>query len=533
MTHKQHQSLSKTKSRKEKRNLKVGGTSKKSNSGKVPTVGSSKPFVFSLSNSGLKAHKTQNAQFGSGNGLRKTHVVEDHFSNKMKTSKGVSVTGIQDINFGDVISTVGDVVRTGTRLASGDPSALLAVPNTIMKVIDTGSSVIRDLNKKDGESKVIVNPSEKIESQNEVVLEKLKKTIPVIHTSSLPTAFANEVTLPPVVTTEKIVNGRRILNIKGSNVLPPLEYAATYIVHRAYAIVITPVTSGFFGPRCKAISEVFQKWKLNSMQIEYIPTQPTNQPGNVILNILESTNIPLAATTLSDLSQREHFAMTSSYSKTTLRVPGRNTWFYTDETNPTGSDIKFFTGWTAEFYTAGNINTLVGEAGYPVISFDIDFCAAAESSYNLLQRFIKNTIGFWISEHRGISLIDTLTMIKKFCTYNLRKDDDKLLCSQSLNAKNVCNELKSIIEDGDFKYFKLIPRPTLEGFLSGFIHHYGDLFLMAFGDSVLDTRTVLTFLRNIITGVLKQQQVGIEFSDSDGDQSDEDGPLMSDEEVLG
>lgn len=297
----------------------------------------------------------------------------------------VQTKGITDINFGQVASTVMDTIGTAGRLAGGDVSAILDVPNTVMKIINTTSNVVSDLKRSDVPvpDKVIGLSSENLNNptvQNDKILTEVKKYIPVVNMSSIPSSYANSVSIPPITRKDGILkNGQRYVNMTGSNMARQVTYSpinANTMLTVLATRVHPNIGSSLFGTRLQTLSQTFQKWRLNKFVIQYIPTQKTSEPGSVYMTVKQGTDLT-PPPDVQSMSQNELFSSNTAYSTGSLTVPGNSGWYYT-ATDAT-TDFKFFTTWSLFITTLSNISTIVPVAGEILIHYDVDFAAPVGS----------------------------------------------------------------------------------------------------------------------------------------------------------
>jgi len=313
-----------------------------------------------------------------------------------KENQEVGTSGIMDLDLGNIVGTLTDVGTTVGGMMAGNPKSFLDIPQTIMKVVNTSSGVVRDLQKSDGTSapeRVMLTKSDVTEKQNANIIESLRKSVPVVNTTNVPTSFAGEFTLPPLSTVEKVHNGAKVLNVVGASVGQPLAFHPTdpTVFYNTFTSRVSPIDfGGAFGTRASNIASNFQKWRLNSLTIQYVPSINTTESGNVVLTCLDGTDIP-SSTSLNQASQREMFAMSSVYSGTTLKVRGNTNWYFTSS-QFSSDPIKFYTSWTLQFFTIGNDTAFYnGYAGYPIFFFDFDVASGAEAPYSFASKLL-NTV---------------------------------------------------------------------------------------------------------------------------------------------
>lgn len=311
----------------------------------------------------------------------------------------------------DVISTGYSVGKNLFDLATDTPLGLAEIPGNIMKVIDVGKDIVRNLQTSDTTQKVTLeNKGDMLEKQNQVIVNKLSEHMPVVNTSSIPSVYSTEATTTPLKVVDQYVReGRRVVRVHGANMSGRVIYHASSPTALNGSVgLITPVNSTDYGTRLLAFAGQFQMYRVNSINAQYIPQQSTNQPGTVFLNFLDGTLTGTAftngVTTITDLSQRECFTSCSAYTGTSLTVKGKGDWLYVY--NAYGGDAKFFASMMFVSACTGNTSATVPIAGYVLLTYDIEFMSAAEASISFadnLKRYMKYD---WILSGTMYSFLD-------------------------------------------------------------------------------------------------------------------------------
>lgn len=367
------------------------GTSKKK-SGK-PAVGNSKPIAVSLAKRAKPSVKMT----------------------RQSKNKDVPIKmGLKDLNFGEIGSTIKDVVSTGMGMASGNPLSLLSIPNTIMSVLNTTNNAISDLNKFEPKQ-VVAKQVDMNESSNIKLVQNLKNYMPVVNTSNIPSAFGMEVKLPPLTRSESVHNGRKITTISGGVALNGLRFGPPgYNLSTLYlglTSLVHPQVSALFGSRVASLASIFQQWRLVSGNLQYINQVGTNVTGSVVLSILDGTNVS-GSTLITDVSQRDFYTQSAVYSQATLSFPGSDNFMWCGM-NGGPDPIKFYAQQRIEIYTTGNTGgTFADVVGFPLFTFTLEFRSAAEANFNFLKLTKSDLHVNWISNYIGFDQINHIKCVK-------------------------------------------------------------------------------------------------------------------------
>lgn len=319
--------------------------------------------------------------------------------NSGKSNPNLPTAGIID----DVWSTGKSVAKTVSDIAEGNPMGLLEIPNSIVKVIDTTKNIIRNVSSSDAKEKVTVQNHTDLKTvQDTIVMDKLKKHVPVVTTTQIPSSYSTEYTQAPLQITERTLqNGRKITNVQGSFALPPC--ADDLVVGQVwnYKLRLSPIGGLVFGPRVDSIANTFQMWKLNSVTAQFIPTQGTDFVGNYTMNFMEGADYPAhynSAVDYQDVSQRECIQPGTLKTGTSLTYRGKGDWLFCSNYN--GESARFFVSTTFGVLTY-NYSLPPGPAankvGFVFLTFDIDFMAQAESPYNFSSQMERILFGVYLN----------------------------------------------------------------------------------------------------------------------------------------
>lgn len=374
----------------------------------------------------------------------------------------------------DILSTGQSVAKTVSSLGSGNPLGLLEVPNSIMKVIDTTKNIIRNVSTTDQKEKVILSNQSEIKSQgDQVLLNKLKTTMPVITTTQLPTSYSTEYSQPPLEITEYSAGNRKIQRVRGTYALATCVDDNNSLSTRwNYSFRLTPTSPGVFGSRVNAIADKFQMWRIKSVTASWIPTQGTDYVGNYYLVFMDGTDIAnhyAASITFQDISQREHAQPGSVKQGSNLTYkPVDNNWFYCS--NWASSDMKFYSPASFGTLVYNYVPTVTANrVGYVLLTFDLEFTSASEAAWSFQSTMKRMFHSVWLSSCKlnlahdvwlsaAWSLISELAQgLKKL---NLLQDKDLRslsgCCNQEfLDVRQKLNKVKDTLEDRP-DYEKLI-----------------------------------------------------------------------------
>lgn len=339
----------------------------------VNPQGQAKPVLVKSKTSNTRQGKK--IQVNDQNGNRKFPVP------KLQKSNG---------GIGGIISNVIDVVGDSISIAEGNPVKIAEIPNTIMKVIDTGKEIVKNLSGENlPQQKVVLDKTQEITGQNQKVVNELKKHMPTVDTIAIPSTYLNEVSLPPMKESARLENGVHITNIQGSNIPYAITSQGTTGFINFQAGRVTPITSlnGILGYRCNNMAQLFQKWRLNSIGLQSIPTQGNNDTGNVyfILNNGADFGALASVSTNSQVSQYENKKWGHASGRVGLNLDfgKKGKWLWV---NPKlgGYDMLWYSQWVWAVYLSGIEREEGAEIAQLCVTFDIDFCQATpEPSYYL------------------------------------------------------------------------------------------------------------------------------------------------------
>jgi hypothetical protein len=331
-------------------------------------------------------------------------------------------------SFGNIVQQMEDVAETTIGAFEGNPISLAKIPNTIMKVVDIGTNVVKALRPDDVSKKITLDKGVQITQENETVVKELSKSMPVIHTSGIPSTFVSQLTLPQPVIKTTFEKGLKITNIQGSNAFRLITYPGSPTAWDFQtSFPMTPTGSNpIFGARCKSMADIFQRWRLNSFSFQYVPLQAATQSGNIVciannsstLSSVDIVRIP----DMSTASQFENKMWCHAGSKGDLAVRCRNPWLWSNPTlGSSYEDLKWFYQWVVAIYTYGNKEI---PAGTMIVTFDIDFTQDVAQSTSFLDRFVLNLHKDWIRYSCGnLSSINFFRILYKMVEGERKKDD--------------------------------------------------------------------------------------------------------------
>jgi len=360
-----------------------------------------------------------------------------------KPSSKVRTSGIGDVNFGQIISTASDVISEGVGLLSGNPGALLNLPNTILKVVDTTKSAVSSL-RQDNAPKVVIQKDDISKLQNQKIINELALNVPIVNTSSLPSSTGNQISLPPLRQEEYMSHGRKILRISGAAIIGVVGFGASNAMYKAFNELLTPISSASFGIACSTICQVYQKWRCPQVSWQYIPIIGNDIPGSVHLTCLDGTNASTTPT-VDDLSIREHYSPGSAKDSIQLHVKNGPEWYWlTNPASPNDEPLKFYAHQRLEIFMENN-NTATGwpsAAGQVLASFVVEFTSMAEYSYSLASRVQSDLCAMWVSSYMGLDKSTHFRIIKRLLDFFIEKQEEvvstiNLNLVQKKNFKNM------------------------------------------------------------------------------------------------
>jgi hypothetical protein len=408
----------------------------------------------------------------------------------------------------DIMSTGLDVLDTTYGSITGNPVAIAKIPQTIMKVIDTGSNVVKDLSNIVDKEKIVVDKNVQIKDENRKLVNELSKQMPVLETTQQPSAYSTTYTNPPIRLHENVTkNGVKVTNVQGSAMYTSgFNYPGSTAFTVAGVVRLSPTaSSSIFGARVQTMAALYQRWRLNSFSLHYVPTQPTSQPGNIYLVAHNGTDDSLIGSqTAQQISQYEHYVSIHGCQKGSIAVRAINPWLWTTQT--TGTDpLKFYYNWILAWFTSGNSSTVAGQI---IFNFDLDFAQpvpVATSFYSTFRNLMAST---WITctpvNVSYVSFIKAIKSAVKFLRDVARSkdlEDDPLTFADEKSFKQVTKMLndrvKLVIDTTDEKTSMTV-EAVFKYILKQFYDMYKDLL-----DGILDEHYTMEEMIQKLLQVIK------------------------------
>jgi len=170
------------------------------------------------------------------------------------------------------------------------------LPNTILKVADAmgGNKISLDPTTKDVQNNILINGPITDQSKESKMIDALKKQIPTVQLSNIPTAFAADYQAPPITITEVKYNGKPAVRVAGSCLFTASVFGNTGLapIQRRF------LNPGVLGGQISTEASLYQKHQWMNVGIFYIPTCATTTNGNIILTWQNSPNFGYTPTTL-------------------------------------------------------------------------------------------------------------------------------------------------------------------------------------------------------------------------------------------
>lgn len=341
--------------------------------------------------------KLSSSHKGSKSKPKHVKIVKTTKSTKPKPNTTFKLEGPSTTNMLDEVMDIGE---TAIGALEGNPMSLLKIPSTIMKVVDVGKNIVKNLTGTKLEQKqIVVDPNTQIKTENEAVVKELSKHMPVISTTAMPSSFVNQFITPPPTVKSTIEKGMKITNIQGSNAFHTFTHPNTTNWTLSGTWPLTPIGSNpIFGTRCNAMANIFQRWRLNSFSIQFIPTQATSQPGNIAIVANNSSNQTSVSTAyipnLSTLSQMENICVSSASTRADLSVRVKNPWLWCSPDLDATPSLKWYYQWVLGLFVYGNGTGI--QTGTLIISFDIDFAQAVVTASSFERVFLGELSNCWV-----------------------------------------------------------------------------------------------------------------------------------------
>jgi len=399
-----------------------------------------------------------------------------------------------------------DIIDTGRTVANNigtmmtDPLAgALQLPNSILKVIDTGKEVVGSFNSSRGpttqdialKGQIPINPR----SSEQKILDKISQTQPVVVTQGVPSSYNAKVTTNAMTTEEVRVTGAsgrgsaKGVRCRGSQALHPsgigFSGGGVPAFAEAFSCRVAPGSSGIFGTRLTAISGLYQRWRLNALTIFYVPTMPTDVPGNVALTFLDGTTNNATTATLDGISQRESvimFRASETGSLTFSHIP-RDLWITPSDVD---YDPKFYIQAIFQCFTYGNYFTgYPNTAGQLFTVYDVTLFSAAESPLDyqvMLRRSLFDS--YFCSNFRSIvPFIKNYRPLIKEAFDVMHKEASKgtlsLVCDKEKYKDRMISVFKPInkfveIDPSTLEERQLLEKDNLDQLLLAVKSHFAD-----------------------------------------------------------
>jgi len=345
-----------------------------------------------------------------------------------------SRTGIQDLNFGQILDTALTVGKTAVDTLTNPVQGLTEIPNTVLKVIDTSVNSVTALNKSDLPTKNIqMVKSDLNQIQNQRIVDELGKTQPIITTTQLPSSYSTELQIPPPRTYENVDSDGNTVSTAVGGWQPQLVQSSASTLQQCVGVLKMLVTdSSTFAPNITNAALNKSKWRLNYIDIMFLPSNGQSYPGNFYITATRGT-IQVLTPTLQQLSQRKYFVKGSLNKPLQMRVIGEDKWFQVY--NPAGGeDWKFYTdymwacycqdvSWTTGANQLGSIFTFASVS----FKFEVELQNIGKS---LIDYTIREVFNGWALTN-DIKFLPYIKCIQRlFQTVTSRNSSTKLLSYQ-------------------------------------------------------------------------------------------------------
>lgn len=320
---------------------------------------------------------------------------------KFKTGSLFREPGAQNSigeTIGNVVSTGGQILKNIEGFVENPLVGLAELPKTVMKVIDTGSGILRNIQSKDVKEKVVLENGKDVSSkENDILLEKLSKSMPVISTTSLPSAFSTEVSMPSLKTYESTWNGRKVVRLQGSSILG--DVSTSSITTGAWNLQGRE-TAQSFGSRVTAILSQHQMYRIRQIDYRYIPNRGTDYEGQILLCAMDGVEVsnyyPTSGGSSQAIgaSQREHVTIGTLNAPCSLTIQGKGDWLYVFNGGTYAQ--HFYSSITRGFlvYNYGSVTSQ--NCGQIIQTFDIECTSASEFGFGFNHEIEKITKNHWI-----------------------------------------------------------------------------------------------------------------------------------------
>jgi len=282
-----------------------------------------------------------------------------------------------------IIEDIGKVIKVGESVAD---TIVSTIENPIDGIINKLPNTVATFVDAMGGNKTSLNPNapgqvsmsgELKTSKDEKFVDALKKEMPVVQLTAIPSGFAADYKSPPISITDTKWNNIPSTRVSGSVILGSINNGTGGLV-RHQSRILNP---SIMGGQLASISQLHQKHLWLNIGLFYIPTCSSTQLGQVILSFQNSPNVTYSATAnINLLSQRDHFVMSHCFKGMSLPLVANFKQQYNRPSGTPSGDPKFYADWAFEVWTdnvqTANPATTLGSFG---IVYDVLFFSKIES----------------------------------------------------------------------------------------------------------------------------------------------------------
>lgn len=360
---------------------------------------------------------------------------------KPQKSKTTSIVGrvINDNHFSTtseslltkIVDTGKSVISDVSKIASSDPTVLLTAPSTLMKVVDVTSGIIKSVKGDDSQKKMLSGPV--VSGKDEQILRQVAKVQPVINTTILPTSTSTNVSIPKMISTPFISEGRRGMHLTGSylvgNVFSYEDDSDCWWNPGIGGSLISGMNNSLFGERAYTFFQLFQKIRFNSVTLTFIPQRGTDYVGNIMLSILDGIDQPTGgAVSMSTVSQRDNVLFSDLKTPSSLTSKGLGNWLWSNNTST--NDAKFFADQkigVCVYNTAneGESPAVLIPCGQILVSYDVDLLSATEGATSLAGFVHSVLLRGWLNCDLPQLKFDTYLLMVSIVSSELEKRAEK------------------------------------------------------------------------------------------------------------
>lgn len=365
---------------------------------------------------------------------KKTTLVNKNLN---QTQKRVKIK-TSDKKFSGIIDNIGSMFDAGvsvadtiiTTMENPVDGLLNKLPNSIAKIADMANTISKPLVPNSNEEKkpVITGPILK-ESKEEKFITRLKKDIPVVNITQMPSSYSPDYSPAPLTIKDSMFGNTPCVRINGSVIMEGVQAPDnTGTLHRLRTGFLNPGTTNV-GSILRTMTGQYQKHLWLNAALFYIPQCPTTVQGNIMLSWQNSPNNAYTPTTfLTELSQRSSFAQGHVNKGLTLPLKGDHKQLYNWFSTYT-SDMKFYSDWSYEWWCIG-LNNSVGQVGYIGLTFDVLLFSRIENPVIGLMNTPRQ-ISHYISCNSGFSDEKTMSILERLFE-KLEGIDQTSVCQKAL-----------------------------------------------------------------------------------------------------